>query len=102
MTPTVAERVGVTEVQIDHLEQKLDDLKQDVHDMRTELTTQLKSMQEASTQQHGELAKKISEVSKFKDTLINYGTASVVILSFAGGIMYNIDKITHFFSVVSN
>lgn len=90
MNTSVAERVGVTEVQIDHLEGKLDDLKQDVQDLKTDLNTKLTEMQTASTRQHGELATKISEIQKFKDRWLNYLFAAFVVVTFLGA---HLDKI---------
>jgi chromosome segregation ATPase len=90
MNSNLQERVGVTEVQIDHLEEKLDDLKQDVRNMQVDLHAKLTEMQEASTKQHGELAAKIGEIQKFRDRWVNYAVAGGVIIAWASA---NIDTI---------
>lgn len=92
---TLQERVGITEVQIDHLEEKIDDLKADVNAMKTDIHAKLTEMQEASTIQHSELGKKISEMQKFKDRWVNYSVAGFVILTFLGA---HLDKILHYLS----
>lgn len=95
MGPSLQERIGVNEVQIDHLEEKIDDLKNDVNTMKVDLHAKLTEMQEASTRQHGELGAKISEMQKFKDRWINYGVAGFVILTFIGA---HLDKILPYLS----
>lgn len=79
MTPTLQERIGVNEVEIDHLEEKLDTLRQDVHDMKVDIHAKLTEMQEASTKQHGELAAKISGLEKIKDRWIAMALAGLFV-----------------------
>ena len=63
----IRERVGVTEVQIQNLDCKLDDLKAEMRDNRDEINKKLLDMQTASTQQHGELAAKLDSLTQLKD-----------------------------------
>ncbi len=86
---TVVERVGVLETKVQHVDEKLDDLKVDVKDMhdcldrtRDGIMGQLKSMSEESTGQHNELAGKIAELEKSKQKLMMY---AVVAMAFAAG-----------------
>lgn len=62
-----AERIGVVETKVANIETKIDELKDDVKASNTEIKEQLKTMYEASCEQHASLAKKLSEVEKFKD-----------------------------------
>lgn len=63
----IRERVGVTEVQIQNLDCKLDDLKAEMRDNRDEINKKLLDMQIASTHQHGELATKLDSLTQLKD-----------------------------------
>lgn len=86
--PTVAERVSVVEIQVANLDEKINEIKDDVRDLGTTLThtidvnnseikSQLKEMNETSCSQHNTLATKvdnshttllgkIEELEKFK------------------------------------
>jgi lipid II:glycine glycyltransferase (peptidoglycan interpeptide bridge formation enzyme) len=71
---STAERLGIVETKVVNLDSKMDELKVDVKDMhdcldqtRDMLAEQLKCMSEASSKQHTELAKKISDMEKLKD-----------------------------------
>lgn len=88
---SLQERVGITEVQIDHLEEKIDsvhdklrELSQDIRDSNTALTETLKTMQEASTQQHGELASKIKDLENLKNKWVNWATGALFVLTVLG------------------
>jgi hypothetical protein len=88
---TVVERVGVLEVKVQHIDEKIDDIKVDikeVHDCldRTgeDLKTQLSSMHNESCRQHNELAAKISEMEKSKDKLMLYGAIGAAFVAGAG------------------
>ena len=57
--PTTAERLGIVETKVHGLDEKMDELKVDVKDLhdcldktRDDLTTQLKTMYDASCNQH--------------------------------------------------
>ena len=84
---TVAERVSVLETQVVNIDEKIDDIKTDikqVHDCldRTgdELKAALKEMQDTSSDQHEQLAVKISELEKFrmKGTYLVLGGRAVI------------------------
>ena len=86
---TVVERVGVLETKVQHVDEKIDDLKNDVkqvHDCldRTgeELKEQLKVMHDDSCKQHDQLASKIEELERQKKKLMMYG---MIALAFAAG-----------------
>lgn len=79
---TVAERVSVLETKVENFDEKLDDIKYDVTINHSSLITQLQSMQEASTKQHGELAGKIKDLETVKEKWIKY---TMIALAFAAG-----------------
>lgn len=86
---TVVERVGVLETKVQHIDEKIDDLKSDVkqvHDCldRTgdELKAQLKIMHDDSCKQHEELAGKINELEQTKKKFAMY---AMIALAFAAG-----------------
>jgi hypothetical protein len=83
--PTQVERISV-------LETKVDSLKEDVREMhdcldrtRLELTEKLDEMYHTSCSQHAELAKKLSEVEKFKDKWMYMVMGGVAALGWATG-----------------
>ena len=87
----VAERVGVLETKVQHIDEKLDDLKHDVKDMhdcldrtRDTLTETLAAMRDESTRQHNELAGKVADVEKTKDKLMLYGAIGAAFVAGAG------------------
>lgn len=88
---TVAERVGVLETKVQHIDEKIDDLKIGVRDMhdcldntRDTLTQTLAVMREESTKQHNELAGKVADVEKAKDKLMLYGMIGAAFVAGAG------------------
>jgi len=104
---TVAERVGVVEVKVINLDEKLDDLKVDVKELhdcldRTgdNLSKTLTDMRVEATEQHNQLAGKIKELEKSKDKLMMYG---MIGLAFIAGLGWtgqvNIQTIFRFFGV---
>ena len=89
--PTVAERVGVLETKVNHVDEKIDDIKVDIKDMhdcldktRDSITNALTSMRSESTNQHNELAAKITEMEKSKDKLMLYGAIGAAFIAGAG------------------
>lgn len=88
---TVVERVGVLETKVQHIDEKIDDLKVGVKDMhdcldntRDTLTQTLAIMREESTKQHNELAGKVADVEKAKDKLMLYGMVGAAFVAGAG------------------
>ena len=86
---TVVERVGVLETKVQHIDEKIDDLKvdiKDVHDCldRTgdTLKSQLQLMHDESCKQHNELSGKIADLEKSKDKIMMY---ALVAMAFAAG-----------------
>jgi uncharacterized coiled-coil protein SlyX len=87
----VAERVGVLETKVTHIDEKIDNLKVDVKDMhdcldrtRDSLASTLSNMQTEATAQHNELAHKISEIEKSKDKMMLYGAIGAAFVAGAG------------------
>jgi len=80
--PTVAERVSVLETKIENFDEKLDDVKNDITSNHSDLKTQLKTMYDASCQQHAELAGKIKDLEGIKDRWIKW---TMIVLAFAAG-----------------
>ncbi len=104
---TVVERVGVLETKVQHIDEKIDDLKVDVKDMhdcldrtRDTLSETLSAMRTESTAQHNELAGKIKDLEKQKQKLMMYG---MVGLAFIAGLGWtgqlNIHTIFKFFGI---
>jgi SMC interacting uncharacterized protein involved in chromosome segregation len=88
---TVAERVGVLETKVNHVDEKIDEIKIDIKDMhdcldktRDTLTGTLSSMRLEATSQHNELAAKIVEMEKSKDKLMLYGAIGAAFIAGAG------------------
>jgi hypothetical protein len=104
---TVVERVGVLEVKVQHVDEKIDDIKVDikeVHDCldRTglELKAQLSSMHESSCQQHNELSTKIKEIENAKNKMMMYGMIAVAFIAGLGWTgELNIQTIAKFFGI---
>ena len=81
---STTERVGVLETKVNHIHEKIDDLKTDVKEMhdcldrtRDCLMEELKSMSNKSMDAHSDLASKISDLENSKNR---------VIFMFAGGV----------------
>lgn len=88
---TVAERVGVLETKVQHVDEKIDELKigvKDMHDCldrtRDTLTETLQTMRDEATKQHNELAGKVAAVEKSKDKLMLYGAIGAAFVAGAG------------------
>jgi tetrahydromethanopterin S-methyltransferase subunit B len=88
---TVAERVGVLETKVQHVDEKIDDLKVSVKDMhdcldrtRDTLTETLSAMRAESTAQHNELAGKVAAVEKSKDKMMLYGAIGAAFIAGLG------------------
>lgn len=88
---TVAERVGILETKVQHVDEKIDDIKVDIKDMhdcldrtRDSLAETLAAMREEATAQHNELASKVSAVEKGKDKLMLYGAIAAAFVAGAG------------------
>ena len=80
MAPNLQERVGVAEVEIDHLEEKIDEVQANLREFRTEITHKLEDMQAASTKQHRELGEKIADLEKIKDKWIYLGLGGLFVI----------------------
>jgi len=88
---TELERISIVEVKVENLNEKMDDLKENVKDMhdcldrtRDEITDQLKTMQKSSSTASQEITQKIIALEKMRDKwtwIIAGGVASVGILT---------------------
>jgi chaperonin cofactor prefoldin len=88
---TVAERVSVLEIKVNHVDEKIDEIKVDIKDMhecldntRDSLTNTLSAMRSEATTQHNELATKIADMEKAKDKLMLYGAIGAAFIAGAG------------------
>lgn len=79
---TLPERVAVLEVKVNNIDEKMDDLKQDICDNHNSLIATLQEMRTVSTTQHTEMANKIKELEGFKNKWAKY---VMVGLAFAAG-----------------
>jgi len=79
---TLPERVTALEVNVGHIKEKIDDIKNDICDNHTTLIETLKTMRDESTAQHNELAGKVKDLEGFKNKWVRY---SMVGLAFAAG-----------------
>jgi hypothetical protein len=79
---TLPERVTALEVNVGHIKEKIDDIKNDICDNHTTLIETLNTMRDESTAQHNELAGKVKDLEGFKNKWVRY---SMVGLAFAAG-----------------
>jgi hypothetical protein len=93
--PSAVERISVVETQVINLAEKIDDIKSDVKVNHEDIKLQLKTMYDASCSQHAELAKKLSEVEKFKNKWIYLVTGGAVAVAF---VLSHLDSIKTFIS----
>ena len=104
---TVVERVGVLEVKVQHVDEKIDDIKLDIREVHdcldrtgNDLKSQLCNMHDESCRQHAELSAKIKEMEKAKNKLMMYG---MIVVAFIAGLGWtgelNIQTIAKFFGV---
>lgn len=103
---TVAERVSVVEVQVANLDEKLDEVKDDVNQIGTGINRRLDQMYAASCTQHAELAEsiksthtelnaKISELQHFKQKWVYMILGGLAVLGFVSGHFETLTKIFH-------
>lgn len=90
---TQQERLGIVEVKVENINEKIDDLKvdiKDVHDCldRTgeTLKTQLELMHQDSCRQHEQLAGKIRELEQIKRKYTTYAMMGLAFVAGAGWI----------------
>lgn len=81
---TLPERVSVLEVKVQNINEKIDDIKEDITNNHETILTRLKEMQDASTTQHNELGGKIKEMEKLKNKGIMWSLAILAFLAGAG------------------
>lgn len=82
---TIPERVSVVETKVDNIEEKLDDLKTDINASHVDIKEQLKTMYDASCEQHASLATKINVLERFKTKWMYLIMGGVAVIGFVGG-----------------
>lgn len=90
--PTTAERLGIVETKVHGLDEKIDELKigvKDVHDCldktRDDLTEQLKTMYDASCNQHSALAKEINTLKSQRDKWVWLAAGGLAVFGWVSG-----------------
>jgi hypothetical protein len=83
--PTTAERLGIVETKVHGLDEKIDELKIDVKDVHDDLTTQLKTMYDASCSQHSALAKEISALKSQRDKWVWLAAGGLAVFGWVSG-----------------
>jgi len=89
---TTAERIGIVETKVVNLDEKLDNLKTDVKEIRSDLSKahdglqgQLGKMYEASCEQHANLAKEINNIKSERDKLVWTSAGVIAAIGFITG-----------------
>ena len=82
------ERIAIVETKVTNLEEKVDDLKQDLKEHTSKIEEQLDKMYEASCKQHAELGNQIVDIQKKLHGWVMWvlGASAVVSLLFG---LYN-------------
>lgn len=90
--PTTAERLGIVETKVHGLDEKMDELKVDVKDLhdcldktRDDLTEQLKTMYNASCNQHSALAKEINALKSQRDKWVWLAAGGLAVFGWVSG-----------------
>ena len=94
------ERVGIVETRVEHLNEKVDEIKVDIKDLhdcldntRDSVMAKLDDMYGASCEQHSQLASKITELERFKQKWIYMTAGGVAVLGWVSGHMDLVAKI---------
>jgi uncharacterized coiled-coil DUF342 family protein len=89
---TTAERIGIVETKVQNLDEKIDEIKNDIKEMhdcldktRDGLTDKLNEMYDASCSQHSSLAKEITELKTQRDKWIWWAAGAVATFGWATG-----------------
>jgi flagellar capping protein FliD len=101
---TTAERIGVVETKVQNLDEKIDEIKNDIKEMhdcldktRDGLTDKLNEMYDASCSQHSALAKEISSLKAQRDKWVWTVAGGLVVLSWASAHADTLGKILKIF-----
>jgi hypothetical protein len=91
-SPQLSERVATLETKVDHICEKVTEVKVDVKEMhdcldqtRDLVMTELKTMNKLSTEQHQALATKVTDLEKFKTKWTYLIMGAVAALGWAAG-----------------
>lgn len=90
--PSVQERVGVLEERVANIDEKVDDIKNNVKENHEDIKNQLKTMYDASCSQHAELNRKINDLEGFRLKWSYMIAGGVAVL---GIIIGHLDKFEH-------
>jgi methylthioribose-1-phosphate isomerase len=89
---TTAERIGIVETKVQNLDEKIDEIKNDIKEMhdcldktRDGLTDKLNEMYDASCSQHSALAKEITELKTQRDKWIWWAAGALATFGWATG-----------------
>ena len=89
---TPAERIGIVETKVQNLDEKIDEIKNDIKEMhdcldktRDGLTDKLNEMYDASCSQHSALAKEITELKSQRDKWIWWAAGALATFGWATG-----------------
>ena len=89
---TTAERIGIVETKVQNLDEKIDEIKNDIKEMhdcldktRDGLTDKLNEMYDASCSQHSALAKEITELKSQRDKWIWWAAGALATFGWATG-----------------
>jgi len=92
MSDSDQSRIAVLETKVINLNEKMDDLKQDVKDMhdcldrtRDLIRDELKEMRQEATSQHNSLSKKFNSLENFKNKGIYIGIGASAVLGWLLG-----------------
>ena len=81
----LSERIGVVEIKVENLNEKVDNLKKDVCDSKEEIKEHLDCLGQKAEEAHAILTKKITDLEKIKDKWFWFFTGAVAVISWAIG-----------------
>ena len=97
---TTTERLGIVETKVENLNEKLDELKEDVKEMhdcldktRDSLTDKLNTMYDASCNQHKSLAEEINALKTQRDKWVWTAAGAIAVMGWVSGHTETIMKI---------
>jgi hypothetical protein len=82
---TLPERVAVLEVKVTNIDEKMDNLKEDLCSNHNSIIDTLKEMRETSVAQHTDMANKIKDLEGFKNKWIWMTMGGIAVLGFLSG-----------------
>jgi uncharacterized coiled-coil protein SlyX len=90
------ERIVRLETQVEHITEKIDDLKDCLTDSHNKLIDQLDHVREENTREHNKVMAQLDDLKDFKNKWVWVGGAALTVLSLVFGHLESIIKIiTH-------